>query len=109
MKKLIIISCLAFPFAVSAQSLVKKPGGASTVTKKILFADQPHKSPNMVITRPPGTYDMRPDNMPCIFPDMAKLQGMPNSIRSDTKIPEMPNGLKPGARHPKDKTNTKTY
>ena len=109
MKKLIIISCLAFPVVISAQSLVKKPGSTSPATRKILFADQPQKSPQTVIERPPGTYEMRPDNMPCVVPDMAKLQGMPNSIRPDTKLPEMPNGLKPGNRHPKDKSNTKSH
>ena len=107
MKKLLIISCLVFPFAGLAQQAKEK---SYLKTYEELKAQkqqvgQPPKAPLPVIRTPPRTYWMWPDNMPCVVPDLAKSKPMPNGFKPDTKLPGMPNGFKPKKDDPNGKSN----
>jgi hypothetical protein len=96
MKKLFLILCLALPFAVLAQNAKEKNYLKTYEELKAQHkqVDQPLNAPGTVITRPPQIYRMWPDNMPCVVTDMASVKPMPNGLKPDTKLPEMPNGFK---------------
>ena len=94
MKKLLIICCFTFPVTVCAQKMTNRMNDNAPVKAKLLVSAQRENAPKTVTPLAPGTYVMRPDNMPCVVPDMAKVEDMPNAITPNTKIPEMPNVLK---------------
>jgi hypothetical protein len=70
-------------------------GYAQVVSKsnrKQSVNDKTKVAPTKIVA--PGTYQLAPDKMPCVVPDMATVKRMPNSIKAGDEIPFISNGYR---------------